>query len=316
MRLAVINDYQNLAQEAADWSSLPDDVDADFFQRRFTDAEESAALLAPYDIIVTAREETLFDSALIERLPQLKLLVTHGERNAALDMAALAARQITVCGTGYGFPIATVELTWGLILGLIKHIPAEDRAIRDGKWGIDLPLGLSGRTLGVIGLGTLGGGVAGVGKAFDMDVIAWSPNLTDARCAELGVQRVNKDELFERSDILSVHVILGDRSRGLVGAQELAQMKSSALLINTSRGPIVDEAALISALETGTIAGAGLDVYDQEPLPLDHKLRNMPNTILMPHVGGRTRENFVARYRDSLDDVLAWIEGNPIRVLS
>lgn len=316
MRLAVINDYQNLAREAADWSTLPGVIDADFFQGRLTDAEEAAALLAPYDIVITAREETLFDRALIERLPQLKLLVTHGQRNAALDMAVLAERQITVCGTGYGFPIATVELTWGLILGLIKHIPAEDRAIRDGQWGIDLPLGLSGRTLGVIGLGTLGGGVARVGKAFDMEVIAWSQNLTDARCAELGVQRVGKDELFERSDILSVHVILGDRSRGLVGAPEFEKMKPSALLINTSRGPIVDESALIAALETGAIAGAGLDVYDQEPLPLDHKLRNMPNTILMPHVGGRTRENFVARYRDSLEDVLAWIAGNPIRVLN
>ncbi|NKB57533.1 MAG: D-2-hydroxyacid dehydrogenase family protein [Alphaproteobacteria bacterium] len=316
MRLAVINDYQNLAREAADWSQLPDEVEADFFQGRLTDAEDAADLLAPYDIVVTAREETPFDRALIERLPKLKCLVTHGQRNAALDMQALAERQITVCGTGYGFPIATVELTWGLILSLLKHIPSEDRAMREGKWGIDLPLGLSGRTLGVVGLGTLGSGVARVGKAFDMDVIAWSENLTDARCAEIGVEQVDKDTLFKRADIVSVHLILGDRSRGTVGAREIGLMKPTALLINTARGPIVDEAALISALETGAIAGAGLDVYDQEPLPVDHKLRTQPNTVLMPHVGGRTRENFIARYRDSLEDVQAWLAGNPIRVLS
>ncbi len=316
MRLAVINDYQNLAREAADWSQLPAEIDAVFFQDRLTDPEAAATLLAPYDIVVTAREETQFDRALIGRLPKLKCLITHGQRNAALDMAALAERQVTVCGTGYGFPIATVELAWGLILSLLKHIPSEDRAMRDGKWGIDLPLGLSGRTLGVVGLGTLGSGVAKVGKAFDMDVIAWSENLTDARCAEIGVTRVDKDTLFQTADIISVHLILGDRSRGAIGAREIGLMKSTALLINTARGPIVDEAALIAALEAGAIAGAGLDVYDQEPLPRDHKLRTMSNTVLMPHVGGRTRENFVVRYQDSLEDVLAWLSGNPVRVLS
>lgn len=316
MRLAVINDYQDLAREAADWSALPDNIEVDFYPTRLTDPAEAAVLLVPYDIIVTAREETQFDAALIAELPNLKLLVTHGQRNAALDMAALAARQIMVCGTGYGFPIATVELAWGLILSLLKFIPQEDRAIRDGQWGVHLPLGLSGRTLGVVGLGTLGGGVARVGKAFDMDVIAWSENLTSARCAEFGAELVGKDELFRRADILSVHLILGDRSRGIVGAREFGLMKPSALLINTARGPIVDEAAMIEALESGKIAGAGLDVYDQEPLPADHKLRTLPNTVLMPHVGGRTRENFIARYRDSLEDVQAWLAGEPVRVLS
>ena len=314
MKLAIINDYQDLAREAADWSSLPNTVETDVFARRVTN-DEAATLLAPYDIIVTAREETLFDRALVGQLPKLQLLVTHGQRNAALDMEALAEREVTVCGTGYGFPIATVELTWGLILSLLKFIPQEDSAIRAGRWGDHLPLGLSGRTLGVVGLGTLGGGVARVGKAFDMDVIAWSQNLTEERCAELGAELVTKAELFRRADIVSVHLILGERSRGTVGAHEIGLMKPTALLINTARGPIVDEAAMIAALETGKIAGAGLDVYDQEPLPANHKLRRLPNTVLMPHVGGRTRENFIARYRDSLEDVQAWLEGNPIRVL-
>ncbi len=267
MRLAVINDYQDLAREAADWAVLPDEIETDFFPTRLTDPAKAAKLLVPYDIVVTAREETRFDQALIAQLPKLKLLVTHGQRNAALDMEALASRQVTVCGTGYGFPIATVELTWGLILSLLKFIPQEDRAIREGDWGVHLPLGLSGRTLGVVGLGTLGRGVARVGKAFDMEVIAWSQNLTDERCAEFEVERVGKDELFSRADIVSVHLILGERSRGIVGAREIGLMKPTALLINTARGPIVDEAAMIAALESGAIAGAGLDVFDQEPLP-------------------------------------------------
>tara|TARA_A100001037_G_scaffold71036_1_gene63605 strand:+ start:2105 stop:3052 length:948 start_codon:yes stop_codon:yes gene_type:complete len=314
VKLAIINDYQDLAREAADWSSLPNTVETDVYARR-VENDEAAVLLAPYDIIVTAREETLFNRVLVDQLPNLKLLVTHGQRNAALNMAALAARQVTVCGTGYGFPIATVELTWGLILSLLKFIPQEDRAIREGRWGEHLPLGLSGRTLGVVGLGTLGGGVARVGKAFDMDVIAWSQNLTQERCDELGAELVSKDALFQRADIVSVHLILGERSRGAVGAREIGLMKPTALLINTARGAIVDEDALIDALQTGKIAGAGLDVYDQEPLPADHALRTLANTVLMPHVGGRTRENFIARYRDSLEDVQAWLDGNPIRIL-
>jgi phosphoglycerate dehydrogenase-like enzyme len=316
VKLAVINDYQDLAREAADWSALPDEIETDFFPTRLTDPAEAASLLEPYDIVVTAREETQFDGTMVAKLPKLKLLVTHGQRNAALDMAALAERQVTVCGTGYGFPIATVELAWGLILSLLKFIPQEDRAMREGQWGVHLPLGLSGRTLGVVGLGTLGGGVARVGKAFDMDVIAWSENLIEERCVEFGAELVSKDELFKRADIVSTHLILGDRSRGIVGAHEIGLMKPSSLLINTARGPIVDEDAMIAALEVGKIAGAGLDVYYQEPLPADHKLRALPNTVLMPHVGGRTRENFIARYRDSLKDVQAWLAGDPIRVLS
>ena len=314
MKLAIINDYQDLAREAADWSSLPPSIETDVFARRVAN-EEAAKLLAPYDIIVTAREETQFDRKLVGQLPNLKLLVTHGQRNAALDMAAFAKHQITISGTGYGFPIATVELTWGLILSLLKFIPQEDRAIREGRWGDHLPLGLSGRTLGIVGLGTLGGGVARVGKAFDMDVVAWSQNLTQERCDELGVELVTKENLFRRGDIVSIHLILGERSRNTVGTREFGLMKPSALLINTARGPVVNEDAMIDAIEPAGIAGVGLDVYDQEPLPANHKLRHLPNTVLMPHVGGRTRENFIARYRDSLEDVKAWLDGEPIRVL-
>jgi len=316
MRLALINDYQKLAREAADWKSLPADIEVDITHDRMPGGDEGAALLAPYDIVVTAREETRFDHDLIGKLPKLKLLVTHGRRNAALDMAALAERGITVCGTGYGFSMATVELAWGLILSLAKGIPMEDRGMREGEWGLGLPSGLADKTLGVLGLGDLGGGVARVGQAIGMNVIAWSQNLTDERCMEMGVRRVDKDTLFRESDVLSVHVVLSDRTRGLVGAPELALMKPTALLINTSRGPIVDETALIEALRSGAIAGAGIDVYDQEPLPADHPLRRLPNTVLTPHIGGRTRENFIARYRDCLEDVKAWLDGKPVRVLS
>jgi len=316
MRLAIINDYQHLAQETADWGTLPPDIEIDVFQDRLTDGAEAARRLAPYDIIVTSREETRFDRALVAQLPKLKLLVTHGRRNAALDLDALTERGVTVSGTGYGFANGTVETAWGLILCLAKHIPLEDRGVREGEWGLALPRGLTGKTLGVLGLGQLGGGVARVGLALDMEVIAWSENLTEARCAELGVTRVGKDALFERSDVLSIHVVLSARTRGLVGAREIALMKPTAWLINTSRGPIVDEAALIEALETNRIAGAGLDVYDVEPLPPDHKLRRLPNTVLTPHIGGRTYENFAARYQDCLEDVCAWLDGNPIRVIA
>jgi len=313
MKIAIINDYQELARDVADWSQLPDNVELDVYGGRLSDG--AAELLAPYDIVVTAREETKFDRALVEGLPNLKLLVTHGQRNAALDMAALSEQGVTVCGTGYGFPNATVELAWGLILGLAKLIPSEDRSVRAGEWGLHLPSGLTGKTLGVLGLGQLGSGVARVGLAFDMKVIAWSENLTVARCAEIGAELVDKDALFARSDVLSIHTILSDRTRGMVGAREIGLMKEEAFLINTSRGPIVEEGALIAAVRDGEIAGAGLDVFDVEPLPFDHPLRSLRNTVLTSHIGGRTRENFAARYQDCLEDVLAWLDDAPVRVL-
>ena len=315
-RIAIINDYQELAAAAADWSGLPDDCTVDISHDRLDDPQLAAERLAPYEVIVTAREETRFDRDLIERLPNLKLLITHGMRNAALDFDALSERGVVVCGTGYGFSMGTVELAWGLILSLAKHIPAEDAAIRRGEFGVHLAGGLTGKTLGVLGLGDLGSGVARVGLAFGMNVVAWSQNLTAERCQEVGVRRVDKAELFELSDVLSVHVQLSDRTRGLIGAEELARMKSTAFVINTSRGPIIEEAALVGALKSRRIAGAGLDVFDHEPLPADHPLRSLSNTVLTPHVGGRTRENFLARYADCLDDIKAWLDGAPVRVLN
>lgn len=316
MRLAIINDYQELALKTTDWGRLPDSIEVDVFHDQLTDGQEAAARLQPYGIIVTAREETRFDQTLINSLPNLKLLVFHGARNAALDLTALDARGVAVCGTGYGFTNGTVELAWALVLGLVKRLPQEDAAIRAGGWGAGLPLGLTGKTLGVLGLGTLGTGVARVGQALDMNIIAWSQNLTEERCRDVGVRKVDKEVLFRESDVLSIHVILSERTRGLVSAADLASMKSSAYLINTSRGPIVDEAALVAALEADRIAGAGLDVFDIEPLPDTHPFRRLPNVLATSHIGGRTYENFAARYGDCLEDVLAWLDGKPLRVVS
>jgi phosphoglycerate dehydrogenase-like enzyme len=316
VRLAIINDYQKLALKTTDWGRLPDNIEIDVFHDQLTDGPEAAARLKPYDIVVTAREETTFDQTLIASLPNLKLLVFHGARNAALDLIALEARGVTVCGTGYGFTNGTVELAWALILGLVKRLPQEDSAIRAGRWGAGLPFGLTGKVLGVLGLGTLGTGVARVGQALDMEIIAWSQNLTEERCRNVGVRKVDKEQLFCESDVLSVHMILGERTRGLVTAAEIEMMKSSSYLINTSRGPIVDEVALIAALDEGRIAGAGLDVFDIEPLPDTHPFRQLPNVLVTSHIGGRTYENFAARYGDCLDDVLAWLNGKSIRVIS
>jgi phosphoglycerate dehydrogenase-like enzyme len=316
VRLAIINDYQKLALKTANWGRLPDSIEIDVFHDQLTDGPEAAARLKPYDIIVTAREETTFDQTLIDSLPNLKLLVFHGTRNAALDLIALEARGVTVCGTGYGFTNGTVELAWALILGLVKRLPQEDSAIRAGGWGAGLPFGLTGKVLGILGLGTLGTGVARVGQALDMEVIAWSQNLTEERCRNAGVRKVDKERLFRESDVLSVHVILGERTRGLVSAAEIEMMKSSSYLINTSRGPIVDEVALIAALDEDRIAGAGLDVFDVEPLPDTHPFRRLPNVLVTSHIGGRTYENFAARYGDCLEDVLAWLNGKSKRVVS
>lgn len=316
MRLAIINDYQELALKTADWQALPDGVAIDVFHDRLTDPDEAARRLQPYDIIVTAREETRFSADLIAQLPNLKFLVTHGTRNKALDLQALNARGISVSGTSAGFRNATIETSWALILGLFKNLRGEIREFGNGGWGAGLPGGLTGKTLGILGLGALGAGVAKVGLALDMEVIAWSENLTTERCVEVGARKVTKAELFAEADVLSVHMVLSERSRGLVGAPELALMKPTAYIVNTSRGPIIDEGALIEALTTKKIAGAGLDVFDTEPLPSDHPFRHMDNVLATAHIGGRTYENFAVRYRESLEDVLAWLDGKPIRVIA
>ena len=313
-RVAILDDYQNVARRMADWASLPAGTDVVVFADHLKEAGAVAGRLADFDAVVAMRERTAFPRALLERLPKLKLLVTTGMRNASIDVGAAVERGITVCGTS-GLPYPTAELTWGLILALARHIPAEDRATREGRWQVSCGLGLNGKTLGVIGLGGLGSRVAKIGSAFEMEVIAWSQNLTAARAAEVGAKLVTKDELLSRSDVVSVHLVLGDRSRGLLGAAELARMKRTSYLINTSRGPIVDEAALVAALRQGTIAGAGLDVFDDEPLPLDHPLRSLPNTVLTPHLGYVTEEGYRIFYGQALEDVKAWLAGQPVRVL-
>jgi phosphoglycerate dehydrogenase-like enzyme len=313
-RIAILDDYQGVALRMADWGRLPAGTDVVVFPDHLSDPRAVAARLAEFDVVMAMRERTPFPRALLERLPRLRLLVTSGMRNAAIDLAAAAERGILVCGTG-GLPYPTAELTWALILSLVRRVPAEDRATRAGHWQQTVGLGLNGKTLGVLGLGTLGSRVARIGRAFEMDVIAWSQNLTAQRAAEVGATLVGRDELLGRADLLTIHLVLGERTRGLIGARELALMKPSAYLVNTSRGPIVDEAALVRALRDGTIAGAGLDVFDEEPLPLGHPLRRLPNTVITPHLGYVTEETYRIFFGQALEDVEAFLRGAPVRVL-
>jgi phosphoglycerate dehydrogenase-like enzyme len=276
--------------------------------------EAIAARLRDFDVIVAMRERTPFPRALLERLPSLKLLVTTGRRNAAIDVKAAADRGVPVSGTSMQW-MPPVELTWGLILALARNIPRESAAMRSGAWQTTIGVGLHGKTLGVIGLGRLGAEVARIGKAFGMDVIAWSQNLTTDTTGPLGVELVDKDSLFRRADVVTIHVVLSARTRGLVGDRELAAMKSTAFLVNTARGPIVDEAALIAALRSRRIAGAGLDVYDEEPLPVDHPLRRLDNIVLTPHLGYVTVENYREAYAQAVENIRSFLAGTPLRVL-
>ena len=315
VRVALLDDYQNVARQMADWQSLPADTDVQIFQNHLDNEDDLVERLASFDIIMAMRERTPFTRSLLTRLPNLKLLITAGMRNASIDVQAASDNGILVCGTN-GLPYPTAELTWGLILGILRRIPQEDQATRNGQWQVSLGLGLNGKTLGLMGLGRLGSQVATVGKAFNMNLIAWSQNLTAERAQEYGATLVSKEELLTQSDILTIHLILSDRSRGLIGAAELNQMKPSAYLINTSRGPIVDEPALIHALEHKTIAGAGLDVFDVEPLALDHPFRRLENIAITPHIGYVTEEGYRVFYGDTLEDIQAFLKGEPIRVIN
>jgi phosphoglycerate dehydrogenase-like enzyme len=313
-RIALLDDYQNVALAMADWQALPEDAQVEAFSDHLSDQDDLVKRLEPFDVVVAMRERTPFPRSLIERLPNLKLLVTTGARNASIDAAALRERGVVYCGTrSLGTP--TAELSWGLIIGLLRRIAEEDRAVRDGKWQTTIGPTLAGATLGCLGLGNLGSQVAKVGLAFGMDVIAWSQNLTQERAETVGARLVSKDELFSQSDVVSVHLVLSDRTRGLVGARELSLMKPTASLVNTSRGPIVDESALISALQEQRIAGAALDVFEVEPLPLDHPFRSMPNTLITPHVGYVTLEGYRIFYRDALENILGYLKGAPVRVV-
>ena len=314
-RVAILDDYQGVALGMADWKSLPAGTHVQAFSDHLDSPDALANRLADFDVVMAMRERTPFPRALLERLPRLRLLVTSGMRNASIDVKAATARGITVCGTS-GLPYPTAELAWGLVLALFRRIAVEDRATRAGRWQTTVGLGLNGKTLGVLGLGTLGSRVARYGRAFEMEVLAWSQNLTAARAAEVGATLVSKDELLARSDVVSIHLVLGDRTRGLIRARELGLMKPTAYLVNTSRGPIVDEAALIHALEVGTIAGAGLDVFEPEPLPADHPFGRLPNTVITPHLGYVTEETYRIFFGQAVEDVKAFLDGKPVRVLS
>lgn len=315
MRVAILDDYFNAALDLANWSALDGRAEITVFTEYLGGDDAVAEALAGFEIIVGMRERTRFPASLIERLPNLKLLITTGMRNLSFDMDAAGKRNITVCGTGgHGSP--TSELAVGMMIGLMRDIPGQTRSMREGGWQTRAGVDLQDRTLGLLGLGRLGGAVAAVGNAFGMKVIAWSQNLTDERAAECNATRVGKDALFGDSDVISIHLILSDRSRGLVGARELGLMKPTGYLVNTSRGPIVDEEALLTALRKKAITGAAIDVYGTEPVPADHPMRTLDNVLLTPHIGYVTRDNFAKMYQDAADDVAAFLDGNPIRVLN
>lgn len=312
--IAILDDYQKVALEMADWSRLQANHRITVFEEPFPDEDAVVRALAGFEVVCLMRERTPFPASLIERLPDLRLIVTSGSRNAAIDVAAAAKRGVLVCGTetpGH----ATAELTMGLMLALARNIHIEAADMRAGGWQTTIGRELRGKTLGLIGLGRLGGAVAKFGQAFGMKVIAWSQNLTEKRCQEVGAEKVTKDDLLRRADFISIHTRLSDRTRGLIGAGELGLMKPTAYLINTSRGPIVDEAALISALNEGRIAGAALDVYDREPLPADHPLRSTPRLLLTPHLGYVTEETYRVFYAGMVQAIEGWLAGKPVYIL-
>ena len=314
-RCAILDDYQNVALKLADWSKLGPDVAVKVFNESLGDQASVIRTLKDYSIVCLMRERTPFPRAVFEALPDLKLVVTSGARNAAIDLAAAEERKVVVCGTETpGNP--TTELAFGLMLELTRKIGFENARLKAGaKWQTTLGTDLGGKTLGVVGLGKLGSKAAQIGRAIGMDIIAWSQNLTAERCREVGATLVSKDELFRRSDFITVHLQLSPRTRGLIGAKDFALMKPTAYFINTSRGPIAEEAALIDALRAKRIAGAGIDVYDVEPLPLDHPLRKLDNAVITPHLGYVTEDNYRRFYGQMVEDIRAWLDGKPVRVI-
>jgi phosphoglycerate dehydrogenase-like enzyme len=315
MRVAILDDYQGVALRLADWQSLHPEAQMQAFSDHLDDRDALARRLHAFECVVLMRERTPFPRALFEKLPNLRLLITAGMRNASIDLAAATARGVQVCGTEMlGYP--TAELTWGLIFALLRQIPRDEQALREGRWQTTLGIGVRGKTLGVLGLGKLGTQVAAVGKAFGMNLVAWSQNLTAERAAAAGARLVAKEELFATADIVTIHVVLSDRTRGLVGAADLARMKKTAYLINTSRGPIVDEAALIAVLRERRIAGVALDVFEPEPLPPRHPLTTLDNLVLTPHLGYVTEENYRLLYANAVEDIRAFLDGKVLRALN
>ncbi|MGH3949070.1 MAG: D-2-hydroxyacid dehydrogenase family protein [Pseudonocardiaceae bacterium] len=312
MRIAILDDYQDVARGFADWDSLGAEITV--FTEQIPSGEDVVRALAAFDVVVAMRERTTFPAEVLRRLPNLKLLVSTGERNAAIDVAAAREAGIVVSGTGY-VSHPTAELTWALILAAARNLPAEERAVREGGWQRGVGMSLYGKTLGLLGLGRLGARVAEIGRVFGMNVVAWSENLTAERADEHQATAVSKEELLVTADVVSIHLVLSRRSRGLLGADELALMKPGALLVNTSRGPIIDEDALLDALDRGAIRAA-LDVYDSEPLPAGHPLRQAPNTVLTPHIGYVADDLYEIFFRDAVEDIAAFQAGAPIRVMT
>ncbi|WP_344856490.1 D-2-hydroxyacid dehydrogenase family protein [Amycolatopsis ultiminotia] len=312
MKIAILDDYQHVALGYADWDSLGAEIEV--CTEAFGGPDEVVARLAGFDVVVAMRERTPFPAAVLDRLPGLQLLVTTGQRNAAIDLAAAKRGGVVVSGTG-NLTAPTAEHVWALILAAARGLPAEFRSMRDGGWQVGVGSTVRGKTLGLLGLGRLGAESARIGQAFGMKPIAWSRHLTAERAAEHGATLVSREELFAEADVLSIHLVLSERTRGLVGAADLAGMKPTALLVNTSRGPIVAEDALVEALREKKIAAAALDVYDTEPLPSDHPLRTLDNAILTPHIGYVSRESYEIFYRDAVEDIAAFQAGSPIRVV-
>ena len=314
-KAAILDDYQNVGLEFADWQRLAGAVEVTVFTDHLFDEDAVAERLAEFHILVLNRERTPFPRTLLERLGNLKLMTTSGMYNRSADMDAARELGIEFCGTEMR-SAATPELAWGLILALARQIPKEDRNMREGRWQESVGIGLAGKVLGIIGLGKLGTPVARIGQAFEMDVAAWSPNLTQARADQVGVRCVDKDTLMSGSDFITLHMPLSERSRGILQAGDLAKMKKTAFLINTSRGPLIDEAALINALQAKSFAGAGLDVYDVEPLPADHPLRALENTVLTPHLGYVSRDTYEVSFGQAVENIEAWLKGAPIRLIN
>lgn len=318
-KVAILDDYSGVALKVADWSPVQNRAEITVFDRHLSE-DEAVDALQPFDVVCTLRERMAFPRTLIERLPNLKLITIVGRNLPNLDVAAASEHGILVAHSDFARPRfqslrdATPEFAWGLLIATVRNLAEEHRRMRGGEWQATVGMTLSGKTLGLIGLGRIGARMAEYAKVFGMEVIAWSQNLTEEATAALGVRRVEKAALFTESDVVSIHVVLSERTRGLVGAAELALMKTQAYLINTSRGPIVDEGALIGALKAERIAGAGLDVFDIEPLPPDHPLRLLPNVTLSPHLGYVTREMLGAFYSDTVQAVVAWLDGAPVRI--
>ena len=315
IRAAILDDYQNVAKSMADWSPIAKDVEISVFNEPFADQQAAIKALQGFQVVVGMRERTPFPRAVIEALPELKLLITTGAKNNSFDIKAAAERGVTVCGTGaVGSP--TVGIAFGLMLELTRRIGFENARLKKGeRWQVTIGRDLEGMTLGIVGLGKLGQRVAAVGKAFGMKPIAWSQNLTAEKAAEGGAAYASREELFANSDIVTIHYQLGPRSRGLITGEDIGRMKPSAYLINTARAPIVDQAALLNALQEKKIAGAGLDVFEVEPLPLDHPYRKLDNVVITPHLGYVSEQNYRKYFPDIVEDIRAWLDGKPVRVI-